>query len=156
MAERNVTQMPRPQNIPAPPPRPNVQAHQVYADEALKSAQRIIDMMQEIDRLGQELEEWRRRAAMAESEVKRLEGREANLQQQLDSRTRELIDERDSYRFRLNSLVAQFETAGNIILKCMEVSRKDADSRNIVDVNLLEQQVQEELPKVVTAGPRKE
>lgn len=147
----NVTNLPPP---PAPPPqaRPNVQQHQVYADEALKSAQRIIDMMQEIDRLGQELEEWRRRALMAEADIKRLEIREHNLQDQLERRTDELINERDSYRNRLNNLTAQFETAGAIILKCLEASRKEAAP--FIDIDKLEEEVQKELPKVVTTGPR--
>jgi DNA repair exonuclease SbcCD ATPase subunit len=140
-------------NIPAPAARPNVAQHQVYAEEALKAHQRVIDMMQEIDRAGQELEEMRRRALLAEAEVKRLEEREHTLQQQLERRTQELTDERDSYRFRLSNLTSQFETAGSIILKCLEASRKDA---SIVDLDKLQAEVEDHIPmpKIVAQGPR--
>lgn len=145
-------------NIPAPTARPNVAQHQVYADEALKAHQRVIDMMQEIDRVGQELEEMRRRALLAETEVRRLEEREQTLTHTLEQRTRELTDERDSYRFRLSNLTSQFETAGNIVLKCMEAARRDAA---IIDMTNLEREIESKkgddsipMPRVVAAGPR--
>jgi hypothetical protein len=118
-------QMPKVTQIAAPPPqpRPNRNTEQVYAEQALEVAQRHLDQVAEIDRLGQELEEWRRRAMMAETDNKRYEQREHELRNMLDRRQAELIDERDAYRMRLNSLVAQLNTAGAIVLKCLEAAQ---------------------------------
>lgn len=150
--------------MPAPPPvaRPNRAVHDAYAEEALRAAQRHIDQIQEIDRLGQELEEWRRRALMAESEVKRLNQRETDLMHTLDRQRETLIDERDSYRQKLNHLVSQFHTAGAIILKCLEAAQGVTGPQiNFTalaqEIEKIEHQPPEEpLPKVVTAGPAQE
>lgn len=156
-------QMPKVHPMPAPPPnpRPNRAVHDAYSDEALRVAQRHIDQIQEIDRLGQELEEWRRRAMVAEAETKKLEQREQDLRDMLDRQRDQLTDERDLYRNKLNSLVAQFHTAGAIILKCLEASQgssgpmvsltKLADE---IEHAPLARELEDELPRVVTAGPK--
>lgn len=163
-------QVPKVTQMPAPPPqaRPNRHSEQAYAEEALRVAQRSIDQAAEIDRLGQELEEWRRRAMMAESEIKRLEKREGDLQAMLERRTNELTDERDSYRGKLNHLVAQFHTAGAIILKCLEAAQGVSGPQiNLTTLaneieKVAEQEAQAEprpastdpLPGFLAAGPR--
>src|SRR6266550_304295 len=100
--------MPKVTPMPAPSPqaRPNRAVHDTYSEEALRVAQRSIDQIQEIDRLGQELEEWRRRAMLAEAEIKRLEKRNDDLEIMLERQRDQLTDERDSYRNRVNSLVS--------------------------------------------------
>jgi hypothetical protein len=147
-------------NMPAPPPsaRPNRAIHDTYAEEALRSAQRVIDMTQEIDRLGQELEDWRRRALMTEAEVKKLEKREIDLRAELEQRTLQLTDERDSYRSRLTMLVAQFHSAGAMILKCLETAQGQAGPMvNLTNLaNELEHEQKkpdEKLMRAIT-GPR--
>ena len=156
--------IPMPKVTPMPPPvaRPNRVQQDAYAEEALRAAQRHIDQIQEIDRLGQELEEWRRRALMAEAEIKRLEKRSDDLQGMLERERERLTDERDAYRSKLNSLVAQFHTAGAIVLKCLEaaqgVTGPQINLNTLADEIEKEQkaqaELQDELPSVVTAGPR--
>ena len=152
--------MPKVTNMPAPPPqaRPNRAVQDAYADEALRAAQRHIDQVQEIDRLGQELEEWRRRAMMAESEIKRLEKREQDLLRMLEEQTNRLTDERDNYRMKLNDIMAQFHTAGAIILKCIEAG--NGATASPVSMTLLANQIDKDfneandpMPNVVKAGP---
>jgi chromosome segregation ATPase len=146
--------MPRAANMPAPPPqpRPNRAVHDAYADEALRAAQRHIDQIQEIDRLGQELEEWRRRALMAEAEIKRLEKRSDDLQQSLERERERLIDERDAYRGKLNHLVSQFHTAGAIILKCLEAAQGTTGPQ-ISLTKLAHELENDDAVRELTAGP---
>jgi DNA repair exonuclease SbcCD ATPase subunit len=166
---RDQAPMPKVTNLPgapAPQARPNRSTEQVYAEEALRAAQRHIDQVAEIERLGQELEEWRRRAMMAEGEIKRLEKRESDLQDTLERRETQLIDERDSYRMRLNNMISQFHTAGAIILKCLDAAQGQSGP-NISLTNLASEierdttkdnpdfrEVEEPMPRAVTAGPR--
>jgi hypothetical protein len=169
--------MPKVANMPpAPqPPRPQQPSRtqeQSFADEALRAAQRHLDQVAEIARLGHELEDWRRRALMAEAEIKRLEMREAQLTDKLEQREQQLVDERDTYRLRLNSMEAQFQTAGTIILKCLDSARGNAETesrqpqeksarsetpRNETPRNETNEPEprQSGLPRVVTAGPRR-
>ena len=114
-----------------------------YAKEALEVAQRSFDQMQEIDRLGKEVARWERQARLAEGEVDRLQQRETDLLAQIEMRTQELAKERDDYRFRLNNMVAQFEMAGTIILKCLEAARTTTTSK--VDINRLTNEIEKEL-----------
>jgi hypothetical protein len=153
--------MPKASNMPPPPVRPNRAVQDAYAEEALRAAQRHIDQIQEIDRLGQELEEWRRRAMLAESEIKRLEKRNDDLELMLARQREQLTDERDTYRNRVNNLVAGFHTAGGIILRLLETAQGEV--RPAVNLTKLAEQVEhdqmakeleDELPGVVTAGPR--
>jgi len=94
-----VTPMPTPPRPPEPPRRNNSEA--VYAEEALRVAQRHLDQVDEINRLGIELDDWRRRALMAEAEIKRLEKRAADLEGALERQQDKLMTERDGYRERL-------------------------------------------------------
>jgi DNA repair exonuclease SbcCD ATPase subunit len=169
---RDQPPMPKVTQIPAPSPqaRPNRAVHDAYADEALRAAQRHIDQIQEIDRLGQELEEWRRRAMLAEAEIKRLEKRENDLSDTLERQRDQLTDERDSYRNRVNSLVSGFHTAGGIILRLLETAQGEVRpnvnlttlANEIDKVAEQEQQAQAEprpastdpLPGFLAAGPR--
>jgi hypothetical protein len=154
--------LPKVAHMPPPPSRPNRPAADIYADEALKSAQRVIDFMNEIDRLGSELDEWRRRAQMAEAELKRYELRESDLRTMLDQQRDKLTDERDAFRRKLDSLVAQFHTAGGIILRCLEAAQGQAGSpvnlTNLAnEIEKAEQanpQDEPPIPRVVAAGPR--
>lgn len=173
---RDAPPMPKVTQLPPPPPqaRSNRNTEQVFAEQALRSAQHVIDQAQEIDRIGQELEEWRRRAMLAEADVKRLEQRENELRDMLDRRQTELIDERDSYRGKLNHLVAQFHTAGAIVLKCLEAAQGSAGPQ--ISLTKLADELEREkkpdpdfreveeggrrfgadepMPRAVTAGPR--
>jgi FtsZ-binding cell division protein ZapB len=121
----NAPRMPKVTPMPPPPQRPNREAETVYSEEALRVAQRHIDQVDQINRLGVELDEWRRRALMGEAEVKRLEKREQDLTDAIERQQEKLMNERDSYRNRLNSLVAQFEGAGAVILRCLDAARHE-------------------------------
>lgn len=173
---RDMPPMPKVTNLPgapAPQARPNRMSEQAFAEEALRVAQRHLDQVAEIDRIGQELEEWRRRAMLAEADVKRLEQRESELRDMLDRRQTELIDERDSYRSKLNHLVSQFHTAGAIVLKCLEAAQGVSGPQ--ISLTKLANEIEkdskvegepeadqggrrsgpdEPLPRSVTAGPR--
>jgi len=155
---------------PPEPPRSNrSNSEAVYAEEALRVAQRHLDQVDEIDRLGREMDEWRRRALMGEAEVKRLEKREADLTDAIERQQDKLMTERDVYRNRLNHLVSQFHTAGAIILKCLDAANTET-SGGQVNLGALAQEidraieteaekqpeppVNDPLPAVVTAGPR--
>jgi hypothetical protein len=157
--------MPKVTNLPgapAPQGRPNRAVQDAYAEEALRAMQRHLDQIQEIDRLGQELEEWRRRAMMAEAEIKRLQKREDDLQGTLERTQERLIDERDGYRMKLNNMMSQFHTAGAVILRCIEAGQgsitspvsltKLADEIE-ADPNFREVDEPGPMPRVVTAGP---
>ncbi len=165
-----VTPMPAPPRPQEPPRRNNSEA--VYAEEALRVAQRHLDQVDEIDRLGREMDDWRRRALMAEAEIKRLENREADLTDAIERQQEKLLTERDSYRNRLNNLVAQFHTAGAIILKCLDAANTET-SGGQVNLGALAQEIEratepegsektittpeepdEPLPRIVAAGPR--
>ena len=125
-----VTPMPVPQQRPPEPPRRN-NSEAVYAEEALRVAQRHLDQVDEIDRLGRELDEWRRRAMMGEAEVKRLEKRAADLEGALERQQDKLMNERDGYRNRLNNLVSQFHSAGAIILKCLDAANTETSGGQV-------------------------
>ena len=164
-----VMPMPAPPRQPEPPRRNNTES--VYAEEALRVAQRHLDQVDEIARLGIELDDWRRRALMAEAEIKRLEKRVADLEGALERQQEKLMTERDVFRNRLNNLVAQFHTAGAIILKCLDAANTET-SGGQVNLGALAQEIEratepegnspelprtppdEPLPSVVTAGPR--
>jgi len=156
-----VTPMPTPPRPPEPPRRNNSEA--VYAEEALRVAQRHLDQVDEIDRLGRELDEWRRRAMMGEAEVKRLEKRAADLEGALERQQDKLMTERDGYRNRLNNLVSQFHSAGAIILKCLDAANTET-SGGQVNLGTLAQELEraekepepepgDPLPSVVARGP---
>ena len=160
-----VTPMPVPQQRPPEPPRRN-NSEAVYAEEALRVAQRHLDQVDEIDRLGRELDEWRRRAMMGEAEVKRLEKRAADLEGALERQQDKLMTERDGYRNRLNNLVSQFHSAGAIILKCLDAANTETSGGQVnlgtlaaeID-RAIEPPVEREpepgdpLPSVVARGP---
>jgi hypothetical protein len=160
--QRRDAQMPKVTPMPAPSPqaRPNRAVHDTYSEEALRVAQRSIDQIQEIDRLGQELEEWRRRAMLAEAEIKRLEKRNDDLEIMLERQRDQLTDERDSYRNRVNSLVSGFHTAGGIILRLLETAQGEV--RPNVNLTTLageiekvaEQEAQAQAESRPTSSPR--
>jgi hypothetical protein len=156
MADKPIS-MPKVTPMPPPVARPNRAVQDAYADEAMRAAQRHIDQIQEIDRLGQELEAWRRRAMVAEAEIVRIEKRENDLQIMLERQREQLTDERDTYRNRVNSLVSGFHTAGGIILRLLETAQGEV--RPSVNLTKLADEIESvtvegELPSVVTAGPR--
>jgi len=162
-----VTPMPAPPRPPEPPRRNNTET--VYAEEALRVAQRHLDQVDEINRLGLELDDWRRRALMAEAECKRLEKREADLTDAIERQQEKLLTERDVYRNRLNNLVSQFHTAGAIVLRCLDAAQSEVGG-SPVNMGTLAQELErvdkeaepgdpprdrpDDLPAVVTAGPR--
>lgn len=146
-----------------PPPDHNMAPlHEEYSQEAARAAQRYFEMTAEIAKLAGQLEEWRRRALMAEEEIKRGEVRERSLNDKLESVSERLTLERDTYKDRLTALKAEFSTAGNIILKCMQSADMLAGAPNKVDMNRLIAEIEERsgddepLPKVVTDGPRQD
>jgi hypothetical protein len=165
MADNNKP-MPKVTPMPPPPPRPNRLQHDAFAEEALRVAQRHLDQVQEIGRLGEELEEWRRRAQLAEAEARRLDHRNEDLQATLERERERLTDERDAYRNRVNALVAGFHTAGGIILRLLETAQGEVrPAVNLTslaaEVDKIQQQQlepdgspDEPMPRAVTAGPR--
>jgi predicted nucleic acid-binding Zn-ribbon protein len=149
-------QMPsRPANLP--PTNHNIAPmHEEYSQEAARAAQRYFDMTADITRLTGEAEEWRRRALMAEEEIKRGEMREKNLNEKLEATSVKLTNERDNYKHRLVELRAEFSTAGNIILRCMQAADMLAGQPK-VDIDKLVAEIErneDPMPSVVTAGPR--
>ena len=150
--------MPPANNVPAPR---NTQ-DQVWAEEAARAAQRHFDMAAEIVRLTSEMEDWRRRALGAEAEIKRLELREQNLQQQLDNRNTQLSNERDLFKETVVRLSSQFGSATQIILEAHklmdEVLGKKPQQVNLgaladaIDEKSMP--LEEPIPAVVRAGPR--
>jgi hypothetical protein len=163
-----VTPMPAPPRPPEPPRRNNTEA--VYAEEALRVAQRHLDQVDEIERLGREMDDWRRRALMAEAEIKRLEKRTTDLTDAIERQQERLMTERDAYRFKLNNLVSQFHTAGAIILKCLDAANTET-SGGQVNLGTLAAEIErsadqpeaiavepepgdDPFPAVVTAGPK--
>jgi len=154
--------MPRANNLP--PVGHNLgPMHDEFSQEAARAAQRYFDMTAQIAELTAELEGWRQRATLAEEEIRRAEMREQKLAAKLDATTDRLMAERDTYKDRLTTLKAEFATAGNIILHCIKVSEMMADKTDVhVQMDKLAdqivsdqaQQLEDELPRVVTAGPR--
>ena len=166
-----------PKVMPMPPPNPTQprtnrsNSEAVYAEEALRVAQRHLDQVDEIDRLGREMDDWRRRALMAEAEIKRLQTRENDLTDAIERQQEKLMTERDAYRNRLNNMVSQFHTAGAIILACLDKANSGSGG-SPVNQTLLAQELEavaaepegsektsttppdEPLPRVVAAGPR--
>jgi chromosome segregation ATPase len=153
-----------PQRQPEPPRRNNTEA--VYAEEALRVAQRHLDQVDEINRLSREMDEWRRRALMAEAEIERLSKREQDLTDAIERQQEKLMNERDTYRNRLNNMISQFHSAGAIILKCLDSANVETGGPQ-VNLGTLAQEIERQtepqapteaeeapLPAVVTQGPR--
>lgn len=164
------TTMPKVMPMPSPPQPPRTNrsnSEAVYAEEALRVAQRHLDQCDEIDRLSREMDDWRRRALMAEAEIKRLEKRESDLTDAIERQQEKLMNERDVYRNRLNNFEAQFHTVGAIILKCLD-SANTQTSGPQVNLGTLADEIErvaepepptptepdEPLPRIVAAGPR--
>jgi hypothetical protein len=161
-----------PKVMPMPPTpmqpqtaRPNRNTESVYAEEAMRVAQRHLDQVDEIDRLSREMDEWRRRALNAEAEIKRLEKREADLTNAIERQQDKLMNERDVYRNRLNNMVSQFHTAGAIILRCLDAAQSETGGTQVnlgtlaAEIERVEKEPEDRddpLPSVVTAGPRGE
>ena len=74
--------------------------------------------------LGDERDEWKVRALTYEKEIERLEKRLSDLTADLEHRTAQLTHERDGFKNSLQALIGQFNTAGNIILNCLEVANR--------------------------------
>jgi chromosome segregation ATPase len=82
--------------------------HEEYSDEAKKAAQRYLDQVAHIETLSDELEGWRNRAMIAETQIQHCRVREA-----------ELLAELDSYKQTLAVISAQYTTASKILLDGM-------------------------------------
>jgi chromosome segregation ATPase len=150
--------LPRTANLPPATHNINPMLEE-YAGEAARAAQRYFEMSEQINKLTEEADEWRRRAMMAEEELKRATRREEALNIKLESTADRLTAERDTYRDRLVTLKAEFATAGNIILNCLKVSEEmiSAGERQVTHEQLekLADDLEgERMPSVVTAGPR--
>jgi hypothetical protein len=100
--------------------------HEVAAEEAGKAAQRYLDLCHELERTSIDRDEWRRHAQAADAEIERLEAREEELTKELEHTRLTLTHDRDLFRNRLVKLVAQFEAAGQIILRCMSTAQEHA------------------------------
>ena len=130
-------------------------------------AQRHLDQVDEIQRLGVELDDWRRRALNAEAEIKRLEKRSADLEFALERQQEKLMNERDNYRNRLNNMISQFHSAGAIILRCLDAAQTETGGPQ-VNLGTLAAEIDRQteppeaateaedapLPSVVIQGPR--
>ena len=166
--------MPRPTSSP---PRPQPQqpqqsrptSHEEAAEEAARVAHRYYSQVTEIHTLREERDQWRAHALAHEKEIERLQRRESDLIDQMERQNDQLSEERDRYKNSLNALVGQFQTAGSIILSCMEAANTAAGPRaNLkqiateVEAELAtkksshhhEPDVDDDIPQVVKAGPR--
>lgn len=124
MAQRSVLTVGGINGLPSAPSLPS--HHNQYGEEAAKAAQRYHEQVAEIERLSRERDEWRSSAQAAEKHIEQLKYDLREVKNTLDQTSDKLIDERDSYKHKLTSLVSQFEMAGSIVLKCMEAARSEA------------------------------
>jgi chromosome segregation ATPase len=167
-----VMPMPAPSNPRPEAARSNRQSEAVYAEEAMRAYQRHLDQVDEINRLSREMDDWRRRALMAEAEIERLSKREQDLTDAIERQQEKLMNERDTYRNRLNNMISQFHSAGAIILKCLDAANTETGGPQ-VNLGTLAQEIdrvtepegsektittpeepEEPLPRIVAAGPR--
>jgi hypothetical protein len=155
-------QMPTVNNVPAP--RGANFQDQAWAEEAARAAQRHFDMAAEIVRLTQELEDWRRRALGAESDIKRAEIREAHLTEQVEAKTTQLTQERDIFKEVIIKISTQFGTASQIILDAHKLMDEVLGRKAQINLGALADAIEGSspppaadeppLPSVVRAGPR--
>lgn len=161
---RKQQQIPQAPNLQPPPsPKANFQ-DQAWAEEAARAAQRHFDMAAEILRLTTELEDWRRRALGAESELKRAAERETILQQQIDTRNSALNQERDIFRETVVKLSTQFGSASQIILDAHKLMDEVLGRKPQVNLASLGEAIEADtadtppakdpIPEFLTAGPR--
>ena len=98
--------------------------HDDAAEEAARAAKRYHDQIREIEMLNDERDEWKVRALTYEKEIERLERREAELIAQLEQRVGQLMHERDTFKNSLQALISELNTAGGIVLRCIEAANK--------------------------------
>jgi chromosome segregation ATPase len=101
------SRLPRAASVEAAPVR-RMPTHEEYSDEAKKAAQRYLDQVAHIETLSDELEGWRNRAMIAETQIEHCRAREA-----------ELTAELDKYKQTLAVISAQYTTASKILLDGM-------------------------------------
>ena len=118
------------QTLPEPVP-PAKLTHEIAAEEAARTAERYLNLVMDNERLTNDRDSWRNHAQTCEAEIGRLQAREKELSDTLASTRAELERDRDLYRLRLVRLVAQFETAGSIVLKCLEAAKSQAPDVNL-------------------------
>jgi chromosome segregation ATPase len=143
-------------NLPPPVGHNSDPTLEGWGEEAGRAAQRFFDLTAQCARLQGELEEWRRRAQLAEEENRRGQDREKAMADKLDAMQQRLTEERDSYKDRLTALKAEFAVAGNIILRCVKTADDMTTGRPEIDLDRLTAEIEEELPRVVQAGPRED
>ena len=122
-------------------PRPST-IHDEAAEEAARAAKRYHDQVKEIGMLGDERDEWKIRALTYEKEIERLEKRLSDLTADLEHRTAQLTHERDGFKNSLQALIGQFNTAGNIILDCMNAANRMSGPK--ADLKQLEAEIKTE------------
>lgn len=171
----NPVNLPRRAEPKLPPgsnlPPPNMRAttlHDDHADEAARAAQRYHQQVAEIEALKTDVEDWRRRAMVADEEVRRLEKREADLTAKLDRMTEEAADKLDNYKLTLSSLATHGHLAGKMIVEFLDIIETVSGRgkrQSQVDLEALAIELEKPadqkpeggpppLPSVVTAGPR--
>jgi len=167
---------------PAMPPAPAMPAprplERVYDEEVLRRYQNDLDRERMMAALESDRDDWRRKALTAQDECRRLEQRlaqqdnahqeaMARLTEDRDRKVDELTARRDEYKLRL----ARFETkigvqgqavidlANGISKTILETMDELKGERGVPDVAgaaglaAIAEAVEEELPRVVTAGP---
>lgn len=170
---KNDPKLPKATNMPPPPPRGPSTNHETYSEEAMRAAQRHLDQVAEIARLADEVEEWRRRALMAEAEIKRLEvsaqsertaiqQEVANMADQRDSAVAKLTNEVDALKTELNHVESHLIIGSKIFLQALDYKRSKQPETEASKLGLaaiadeLDKPIEPPLPRVVAAGPASE
>jgi hypothetical protein len=137
-------------NLPEPVPPSRLQ-HEEEAEEAGRAAGRYRALVRELAETTEDRDTWRRQCLIAEERVAQLELRESELRSQLEQRTVELGRERDTYRVRLVRMVANFETAGGIVLQCMKQAKAEVPEADLKALAAQEASRQHDAPVEASA-----
>jgi len=171
--------MPRPTAMPPAPTMPAPRAlERVYDEEVLRRYQNDLDRERMVVQLESDRDDWRRKALAAQDECRRLEQRLAQqdkahqeamtrLTEDRDRKVDELTARRDEYKLRLTRFETKLGVQGQAVLDLanavsktlLEIMDEVKGERGTTDVAgsvglaAIADAVEEELPRVVTAGP---
>jgi hypothetical protein len=122
---------PVPPQHPVPATRPQPPTNQLYED-AVRFGQGIVELQHTAARLQGEVDEWERRAKLAEEEVRRLEMRLDHQEHAAQERVASLEEQRDRWKIAYNDVEKSLQLAGGIILDVVEKSK----TRRSLNINL--------------------
>jgi hypothetical protein len=104
-----------------------VAQHEQYADEAARAAQRYMEQVVQIETLVTDLDHWRNRAALAESQVEALKARERELQHQIDEALHSRASEVDRLKQSIAVISSHYAAAAKLILEGFDVISGNSD-----------------------------